>query len=119
MSTTSDPVVPITVTVTRDIHGNPHVNCSPATATVSQANTTLQFTLTTSGWVFQTATPVYLVNPPDPNFPNAPVLVSSTQVTWLDTLASAGDINYVACVQSTADGTQLSHDPVIHNTVSL
>ena len=114
MTSTTDPVVQISVNVTVDIHGNPHVTCTPYDVYAS-CPTTLQFNLATPGWVFPATNPVYLNNPPNANFPAPPVAVSSTQVTWQDAFASVGDIAYTACVQRTSDGLTICQDPLIHN----
>jgi hypothetical protein len=120
MSTVNDTtVIAVTVTVAVDIHGVGHVTCTPYDVYTS-GPATLQFNMATPGWQFPVDTPVYLKEPPPPNdnFPNPPVYVSSTQVTWDDVFASTGDFTYTVCAQKASGGPVCKHDPVIHNNTS-
>ncbi|MGN6526449.1 MAG: hypothetical protein ACTHL8_08680 [Burkholderiaceae bacterium] len=114
-STTDTP--PIQVYVTVDVEGKPHVTCSPYTMDVS-APTTLQFQLMSTGWAFPATNAVYLNVPPNANFPDPSVTVSSNLVTWSDAFASGGDIGYSVCVQKSTGGYASTNDPVIHNNDS-
>jgi hypothetical protein len=117
MTTTTDTVVQISVNVTVDVRGNPHVTCTPYDASVT-CPTTLQFNLATPGWVFPSTNAAYLNNPPNANFPSPAVTVSSTQATWQDVFAGSGDIAYTVAVQRSTGGPIYTQDPVIHNNDS-
>lgn len=114
MTTTTDTIVQVSVNVTVDIRGNPHVTCTPYGADVS-CPSTLQFNLVTPGWAFPATNAAYLNTPPDANFPAPAVTVSPTQATWQDVFACTGDIGYTVAVQRATGGTVYTQDPVIHN----
>ena len=109
----TDTTYPIAVHVTVDIYGKGTATCFPPTATPTLPNTTLDFTIVTSGWNFDPTIGIVVTNP-GTQFPNAPWL-GTTTATLLDLNTDTNEYSYTVNVVKATTGELVSHDPMIKN----
>ncbi len=91
-----------------------NVVCTPSTVNVSNPDTLVVFSLTTSGYNFP-ATGAIVVTTPNTDFPYASWTVKPQMCGVFDSNGVSGDFKYTCNVVVTATGQMLSLDPIIKN----
>jgi hypothetical protein len=107
-------VVPVSVTVTKDLNGEVTITCTPNPVNVGSCNTLIGFKLETPGYRFRAVKTIELDEPND-DFPYPSWTVAPTLATLLDLCNQIDIFKYTVHVVDTKTGIEYSVDPEIKN----
>lgn len=109
-----NPVVPVSVTVTRKDDGSVDIQCTPNPVPVNGLQTLLAFNLDTRGYRFRTLDAIEL-DEPDADFPFPSWTVTPTLATLVDLCKTQDIFKYTVHVVDTITDAEYSVDPEIKN----